>query len=209
MARKTFFSFHYERDAWRAAQVRNCDLLPSDDEFGFVDSVEWESIERQGDAAIRRWIDDQLHYTSVTVVLIGAETALRAWVQHEIQRSWNRGNGVVGVRIHNIKDQESATDAFGPDPFYQFTLPDGTRLSEVCKTYDWVTDDGRNSLGKWCEGAVEVRSKFGSKDEISLAGDRGDKTEKSNLVLRMAAAAAPAAFTPRAPWCIDDANAGR
>jgi hypothetical protein len=205
MARKTFFSFHYERDAWRAGQVRNCDLLPSDDEFGFVDAVEWESIERQGDAAIRRWIDDQLQYTSVTVVLIGAETALRPWVQHEIQRSWNRGNGVVGVRIHNIKDQKRATDAFGPDPFYQFTLPDGTKLSGICKTYDWETDDGRNNLGKWCEEAVEIRNKFGSTDEVGFVGGGA----KSNFVPRMAAAAATAAFTPRAPWCVEDADGGR
>ena len=208
MARRTFFSFHYERDAWRAGQVRNCDLLPSADEFGFVDSVEWESIQRRGDTAIRKWIEDQLQYTSVTVVLIGAETARRPWVQHEILRSWNHGNGVVGVRIHNIKNHDKATDTPGPDPFYQFALPDGTRLSEICKTHDWVTDDGRNSLGKWCEGAVEVRSKFGLKDEISFAGDCGGKAEKSNFVPRMAAAA-PAAFTPRAPWCIDDADAGR
>ncbi|MGF9996732.1 TIR domain-containing protein [Bacillus safensis] len=26
MARKVFFSFHYERDAWRAGQVRNSNI---------------------------------------------------------------------------------------------------------------------------------------------------------------------------------------
>ena len=39
MARQTFFSFHYERDAWRAGQVRNCNLLPTNDQHGFIDSV--------------------------------------------------------------------------------------------------------------------------------------------------------------------------
>jgi hypothetical protein len=66
MARRTFFSFHYERDAWRVGQVRNCNLLPGNDQFGFIDSVEWESIQRQGDEAIKRWINDQLKQTSVT-----------------------------------------------------------------------------------------------------------------------------------------------
>src|SRR5271169_4035722 len=116
MARQTFFSFHYERDAWRAGQVRNCDMLPTNDEHGFIDSVDWESIKRQGDDAIKRWIADQLKNTTVTVVLIGSETATRPWVQHEIIQSWNRGNGIVGVWIHNVKDRDSKTDVAGPNP---------------------------------------------------------------------------------------------
>ena len=75
MSRKVFFSFHFKRDAWRAGQVRNCDLLADEDEYGVIDGVEWEKIERQGDPAIERWIEEQLKYTSVTVVLIGAETS--------------------------------------------------------------------------------------------------------------------------------------
>jgi hypothetical protein len=209
MARCVFFSFHYERDVWRAGQVRNCNLLPSEDQFGFIDSVEWESIRRQGDDAIEEWIEDQLQNTSVTAVLIGAETANRPWVQHEILRSWNRGNGVVGVRIHNIKDQSGATDTPGPDPFYQFTLPNGTRLSQICKTYDWVFDDGRNNLGSWCEEAAEIRRRSGSGAEIGVATGADKKPAASHPVVRIVTAAAPAAFTPRAPWCGDDADTGR
>jgi hypothetical protein len=44
MARKIFFSFHYERDAWRAGQVRNCNVVAGEDEYGFIDAVDWESI---------------------------------------------------------------------------------------------------------------------------------------------------------------------
>lgn len=91
MARRVFFSFHYERDAWRAGQVRNCNLLQIEDQYGFIDSVDWQSLEVQGRAAIERWIADQLDHTSVTVVLIGAETGARPWVRHEIVESWNRG----------------------------------------------------------------------------------------------------------------------
>src|SRR5256885_953850 len=123
MARKTFFSFHYERDSWRAGQVRNCNLIPSEDEYGFVDSVDWESIKRQGDPAIEKWIRDQMHYTSVTAALVGAETAERPWVQHEIVESWNRGNGVVGIWIHNIRDQNKSVDSQGRNPFDDFKSP--------------------------------------------------------------------------------------
>lgn len=206
MARQTFFSFHYERDAWRAAQVRNCNLLPSEDQHGFIDSVDWQSIERQGDGAIRRWIDEQLRYTSVTVVLVGAETATRPWVQYEIAESWNRGNGVVGVRIHNIRDQNRETDLFGRNPFELFTLPDDQPLSSACKGYDWVLDDGRNNLGAWCEEAIELRAMCRSGDRIMRAPHFAGSAGNVNVVPTLAASAA---FTPRSPWCPGDAPEGR
>ena len=123
MARKIFFSFHYERDAWRAGQVRNSNVVSADDRYGFIDAAEWESIKKKGDAAIERWIDDQLKNTSVTVVLVGTQTAERDWVRQEIAKSWNRGNGIVVIRIHNIKDQEQKTDSAGTNPLDNFKLP--------------------------------------------------------------------------------------
>jgi hypothetical protein len=203
MARQTFFSFHYERDVWRAGQVRNCNLLPSEDQHGFIDSVDWESIKRQGDDAIKRWIAEQLNYTTATVVLIGAETAGRPWVQHEIVQSWNRGNGLVGVQIHNIKDQHQATDVVGANPFQQFELPDGTPLSSVCKTYDWVLNDGRNNLGKWCEESVGLRIKYGSDSRVT----RVDKKAVTGVFIPRVASSS--AFTPRSPWCPDHVEGGR
>jgi len=166
VSRKIFFSFHYERDSWRAGQVRNSNVVASEDEYGFIDGADWESIKKKGNAAIERWIDDQLKNTSVTVVLIGAETASREWVQHEILKSWNGGNGLVGIRIHNIKDQDQKTDEAGRNPFDDFKLPDGTLLSSVCRTYDWVTDNGRKNLGAWADDAANVRAKYGTDDKI-------------------------------------------
>ncbi|WP_063621906.1 TIR domain-containing protein [Bradyrhizobium sp. Ec3.3] len=157
MARKTFFSFHYERDAWRAANVRNSGVLSNDDEFGFIDAAAWEKIEREGDAAIKRWIQEQLKSTTVTAVLIGAETASREWVKYEIRESWKRGNAIIGVRIHGIKDQDSKADSFGANPLDVVKFDDGTTLSTACKTYDWVADKGREHLGEWLEEAVQAR----------------------------------------------------
>jgi MTH538 TIR-like domain (DUF1863) len=205
MARQTFFSFHYERDAWRAGQVRNCNLLPTNDQHGFIDSVDWESIERQGDDAVKRWINKQLEYTSVTCVLIGAETSDRPWVHHEIIQSWSRGNGLVGIRIHNIKDQDRNTDIAGRNPFEQFKLPDGTLLSSICKTYDWALGDGRNNLGAWIEEAFQERSKYGT-GNLVYANEIGKKALPASVVGSIAASAP---FTPRSPWCADNAETRR
>ncbi|HDH91400.1 MAG TPA: TIR-like domain-containing protein, partial [Candidatus Aenigmarchaeota archaeon] len=85
MARKVFFSFYYERDVWRAMVVRNSWVTKPDREAaGFIDVAEFEKLKRQGDLAIKRWINSQLKGTSVTVVLIGAETFMRRWVRYEI-----------------------------------------------------------------------------------------------------------------------------
>jgi hypothetical protein len=157
MSRKVFFSFHYERDAWRAGNVRNSGVIAKDDEVGFIDGADWETIEREGDAAIKKWIHAQLKDTSVTVVLIGAETASREWVLYEIRESWKRGNAVIGVGIHGIRDSEKKTDRAGANPLDHLFFTDGAPLSSVCSLYDWVADDGRAHLGEWVEGARKDR----------------------------------------------------
>jgi hypothetical protein len=199
MARKIFFSFHYERDAWRAGQVRNCNVVSTEDEYGFIDAVEWESIKKKGDSAIQRWIDDQLKNTSVTALLIGAETADREWVQHEILKSWNRGNGIVGIRIHNIKDEDQKTDTAGRNPLDDYKLPDGTILSSVCKTYDWLINDGRKNLGTWADEAADIRAEYGTDDKIV----RRDDDKQASKARTSATASASSGFAPRSPWCCD------
>ena len=61
MARRVFFSFHFERDVWRAGQVRNSWVTKADRESaGFWDAADWEEVKKKGDEAIKKWIDKQL-----------------------------------------------------------------------------------------------------------------------------------------------------
>ncbi len=66
-------------------------------------------------------------------------------MKYEIEQSVSRGNGLLGVYIHNMKDVEGKADTKGSNP-----LPAGY------KTYDWVNDDGRNNIGAWIEAAAKV-----------------------------------------------------
>lgn len=195
MSRKIFFSFHYERDAWRAGNVRNSNMIPNEDEYGYIDSAEWEKIKQSGDETIKRWIAEQLNYTSVTVVLIGAETADRPWVQHEIIESWNRGNAVLGIYIHNIKDDESKTDMMGVNPLTLLKLNDGTLLSEYCATYDWVTNDGRTNMGYWAELAYSDRSKVPSDLKLEEVTIEPKVSERRIIVAPMII------NNPPSQWC--------
>lgn len=199
MARKVFYSFHFKRDAWRAGQVRNSNLLADEDEYGVIDGSEWEKIEKEGDEAIKRWINDQLNYTSVTVVLIGAETAERDWVNYEIRQSWARGNGLLGVRIHNVKDQNSRADIPGFNPLDNIKLANRTPLSAICKTYDWVTDNGRDNLGKWVEEAFEDKEKRGNDETLEL--DDENQNSRTEATFANFKSNDGGGFTPRSPWC--------
>jgi hypothetical protein len=158
MARRVFFSFQYDRDILRVEQMRKSGVVlgPGDTPCGLVDSVEWEGIRRGGDPAILRWIDGQLLGTSVTVVLIGAETANRQWVNYEIVESVRRGNGLLGIYIHNVRDPNGSTTARGENPFDYVTWGNThAKLSKTYPTYDWVQDNGRRNLSRWVEAAAK------------------------------------------------------
>jgi hypothetical protein len=155
MARRTFFSFHYERDVWRAGQIRNSWVTKDREAAGFWDAAKWEEVKKKGEDAIHKWIDDQLNGTSVTVVLIGAETSTRKYVDYEVTQSHKRGNGMLGIYIHNMKDANGKTDTKGANPFDKWTFKNSEGTVVTYPTYDWVNNDGYNKLGDWIEAAAK------------------------------------------------------
>lgn len=162
MARRVFFSFHFERDSWRAGIVRNSGAFKDIDETGFWDAAKWEELKKKGDSPTRKWIEDNLSGTSVTVVLIGAETSKRKWVRYEVKRSHEKGNGLLGIYIHNIKDKDGKTDSKGTNHFGELgKKPNGDSIffGQIYPSYDWVNNDGYNNLGKWIEAAAKKAGK--------------------------------------------------
>lgn len=159
MARKAFFSFHYKQDIVRANQVRNSWVTKDDKEAaGFIDAAEFEEVEKGGDAAIKKWIDTQLAGTSVTVVLIGSETSQREYVKYELQKSYEKGNGMLGIYIHQCKDLSGKTDFKGSNQFGEIGKDANGKpvyFSVNYPCYDWVDNDGYNNMGKWIEAAAQ------------------------------------------------------
>ncbi|HJN24556.1 MAG TPA: TIR domain-containing protein [Rhodospirillales bacterium] len=116
MSRRTFFSFHYQRDIWRINQIRNIPNITGCSAAGFQDASLWEEAKKKSDAAVKKLITDGLHNTTVTVVCIGAKTAGRKFINYEIEQSLNRGNGVVGLQINHLKDKYGYVDGVGTYP---------------------------------------------------------------------------------------------
>ena len=158
MARRTFFSFHYKNDVWRANVVRNSWVTKPDREAaGFVDSAAFEEIKKKGDQAIKNWIDGQLKGTSVTVVLIGSETSTRPYVKYEVTQSFGKGNGMLGIYIQGIKDQYGNTSVKGSNQFGEIGKDrngNAVYFSTAYPTYDWVADNGRDNIGAWIRAAA-------------------------------------------------------
>lgn len=116
MARRVFFSFHYQRDIWRVNQIRSIPNITGVAAAGFADASLWEEARRKSDATLKKMINEALKNTSVTVIFIGSKTAERKYVKYEIEQSLERGNGLVGIQIHHLEDIDGNTDSPGATP---------------------------------------------------------------------------------------------
>lgn len=143
MARRVFFSFKYE-DVWRANIVRNSWVTQGTQAAGFIDAADFESVKRRGDNAIKAWIDNQLRGTSVTVVLVGENTCSSRWVDYEIRKSIEIGNGLLGIDISKIADSSGKV---------------GNRCGQIPKGFSfylWNNQDGYKNMGLWIEQAAKA-----------------------------------------------------
>lgn len=118
MAKRVFFSFHYQDVIdFRANVVRNHWLTkPDREDAGFFDASVWETAKKTNPTAVKRLIHSGLDGTSVTCVLIGSQTYARPWVRYEIMKSFRKGNRILGVHINSITGKDKLTKNQGPNP---------------------------------------------------------------------------------------------
>ncbi len=161
--RNVFFSFHFQNDFWRTQQVRQMGNLLGQP---LCRPNEWEEVKRKGDASIERWIDESLERKTCVIVLVGSETSERKWVRREIEKGWNAGKGVLGIRIHQLLDQNSTASAAGANPFESFTF--GAQKRNLASIVPLVSPPGQDSkqvygsirdgIEDWIERAIAIRA---------------------------------------------------
>lgn len=163
--RQVFFSFEYNKDNWRASQVRNMGKVDSSSTFSDND---WEEVKEKTDAKIKEWIDAQLEKRSCLVVLIGASTSGRKWIKYEIEKAYELKKGIVGIHIHNLKDSDGNQSNKGSNPFYNiFIGKDNERLSKYVTSFDssyssstYVYDDIKNNIEQLIEDAISNKGTY-------------------------------------------------
>lgn len=150
-----FYSFHFGNDVMRVQQVRNIGSIEGNSP---TNPNEWEQLKRTGKAAVENWIDNNMKYKRCVVVLIGAETANRYWVEYEIKKAWDEGRALIGVYIHNLKCPRNGVSKKGKNPFDNFTLDNGAKLSSVIPCYDpnpnGAYNDISTNIGNWIGSAI-------------------------------------------------------
>lgn len=122
-----FYSFHYDRDAWRVQQIINMGVVEGQP---LLNAQKWEEVYRQGETAIKNWIANQMKYKTTVVVLVGAETATRPWVRYEIGYAWDNYKPLVGIHINGLADSNGRPDRRGENPFEKVTLTDGGTVAD-------------------------------------------------------------------------------
>ncbi len=161
MTRRVFYSFHYKPDVMRVSQVRRIGALVDNEP---VRDNDWETVTSGKDPAIKKWITAQMKGRSCTVVLVGKNTANRKWINHEIIESWNKGMGVVGIRIHGLKNTDGDIAKQGKNPFdfidYGY---EGEKLSAIVKCYNPTGSSTKERyawIAKHLENVVEEAIKI-------------------------------------------------
>ena len=157
--RQVFFSFEYNKDAWRASQVRNMGKVDNSSTFSDND---WEEVKEKTDAKIKEWINNQMAKRSCLVVLIGATTSGRKWINYEIEKAYELNKGIVGIYIHGLKDKNGNQTIKGSNPFYNILIgKNKERLSKYVKCYEsyyltstYVYDDIKNNIEQLIENAI-------------------------------------------------------
>lgn len=165
MAKRVFFSFHYQDVIdFRANAVRNHWVTkPDREEAGYFDASVWESAKKQGDIALKRLINGALENTTNTCVLVGTQTYARPWVRYEILKSFKRGNHLLAVHVNSIRGKDQTTKPLGLNPF-----------EHVGVTY---SSDGRTATmwekngAEWVKyDKIDGTPDFGVQDQASHRG---------------------------------------
>jgi len=111
---------------------------------GFQDASLWEEAKKKGDKEIKRMIDRGLENTSVTVVCVTYGTTSRKYINYEIDKSLEGGNGLVAVQIHHLKDQNGQTGSPG-------AIPPQIEANGF-KAYKYTN---KEALARWIEEAAQ------------------------------------------------------
>lgn len=164
MARRVFFSFHFDNDYWRTQQVRNMGTLEGQ---SICTPNAWEEVKRKGKASIEKWIADNMYGKSCVVVLVGSQTATRPWVIHEIIKGWDDKRGVLGIRVDKLLDSNSKSSSPGANPFDSITIGGTSRkLSSVVPLITPTGNDSKtvygsiaNGIEQWIEDAIAIRGR--------------------------------------------------
>lgn len=164
MNRKVFLSFQYEEEVGRTNVVKETLQMQNKHDLKFIRRNDYKKLKEQGLDCLYNEIDRSLEETSVTVVLIGQNTFKSQSVNYSIMKSLERGNSILGIKIHSIKDFK------GKNPLLEGELEtivgydrlgNPVYFNEIAHmVYDYKRHNGAYYISDWIESAVRSKEMF-------------------------------------------------
>jgi len=130
MTRRIFISYQNE-DRMRAKGFRLMRFNPNV-EVDFFDRHLLDPVASHDPNYIKRCINERMHGTSVTVVLIGNKTHESEWVDYEIQRTLEEGKGLLGIRLKGRAE----------------SIPPGRLTEAGAEVIDWEPADFNDAIDR-------------------------------------------------------------
>lgn len=109
-----------------------------------------DPVDSTNEQYIKSCIRDQMKGTSTTVVLVGENTQDSEWVDYEIERSLDKGNGIVAVKLPGVSEDK---------------VPDKIKENGG-EVVDWNPEE----FGDAIERAASQRSKVGQSQVRGAVG---------------------------------------
>ena len=129
---RVFFSFYYTADHVRARRVMQ-DFIghPDTDATGLIPAEELADMAQAGLPAIYAWIEREVSAADAIVVLIGAQTRGRHFVEYELACAQRLQKPLIGVAVNALEDADGRAAGPGDSPLFPVVKPSPERPPDL------------------------------------------------------------------------------
>lgn len=153
--RKVFPSYDWD-DVMYVNQIINLPIVMGVNNVGFMKNVPNEEV-KSCDAAIRRWIDNNMVGCSCLVLFVGERTYQSRWVKYELEQAISKGMGLLKIDITGMTTgYRTSRQGIDPIAYHHLeTFPNGYLFGHYSvKSYRWTAfDRPQDLIGSWIEDA--------------------------------------------------------
>ena len=137
---RVFISYYYKRDNDIAKQIIE---IVNHDRFNQFTVIQ-EEKKNHDCQEIKRWVDDQLEKTQITIILISRKTLERRFVSYELRKSVKKGKTIIPIIIDDKNNKFNSKD-LSEIKKRLFTIG----INEKTTIRKWYSENGSENIVSW------------------------------------------------------------
>lgn len=137
---RVFISYYYKRDNDIAKQIIE---IVNHDRFNQFTVIQ-EEKKNHDCQEIKRWVDDQLEKTQITIILISRKTLERRYVSYELRKSVKKGKTIIPIIIDDKNNKFNSKD-LSEIKKRLFTIG----INEKTTIRKWYSENGSENIVSW------------------------------------------------------------